>query len=1037
MKRTPASEAELQQQRGEIRRALLRANTADVLVTCLAMALAVAAIVQAFRAEQSTQQAEAELWKSEFSQAQAARLTGQAGARFQSLAAIEAAARIRTSQSLRDEAIAALALSDVLDESKGRQLPSGSAAVFSSDSERYVISDGTGAAVVFRTADDVEVARFNRTNASPGGFRFSPDNQLLAAIYFDRGSRVAELAVWSMTNTAPVLRTMEGIRYGSEQLFDFSPDGKRIAWVGGDAVLRVAEIPSNSPATRFQLRSAPSTVRFHPDGGQLAVALGERIAIVSFPDGRVLNELTNATDVAAMAWRGDGQWLAAACFSGEIRIWETATGLFHDLRGHTADVTYVAFNYGGDLLVSTAYDGTSRFWEPTTGRFLFSTHRGYVRAFSRDDARVAFVRPRQGFGIWSFAHQHVYRTFAQRAQDAGFWSIDVGMGGKIAASINRQGLQLWDLASGTELDFREMNARSVLFVPGKAALLTSGATGPQIWPVIKDPAGVAGLGEPRWVPVPRKLNFEFADITADGKKLVAGVNRSEAWLVDLEAPANPIVFKSIRNISSVAISPDGRWVAAGSWYGDPTRVWDTSTGEVVHEYRGRSAKVKFSPDGRWLVAGTGDEYCFWQTGSWDLKHRIPRDTIGELTGPVAFTSDGHYVAIAPTQRTVRLIEPGSWTEIANFTPPDPRIISWLSFTPAGDRLVAASAGDIMEVWDIKNIRQALSKSGLDWQETVRVARASELAPARLAHIRSSLAKPSLFLCVALGGVALAILFAVFSWRRHRKLIETYEQIEQLVVQRNRQLEAAQREVLHSQKMKALGTLAAGIAHDFNNLLSVIRMSNKLVGRASKQNADIQENVQTIESAVQQGKEVVRSMLGYSREETPEPVEYSVPSLVEDVVALLNQEFLEGITLAIELDRKTLPVIGYPGRLQQILLNLIVNASEAMAGKGRLSIDTSVLSNVKELCVLRPSAAAAYVELSVGDSGPGIPPEIRERIFEPFFTTKQAGATRGTGLGLSLVYSLAQQDGLGISLDTAPGQGSVFRIYIPVTSQLKR
>src|SRR5581483_538363 len=249
--------------------------------------------------------------------------------------------------------------------------------------------------------------------------------------------------------------------------------------------------------------------------------------------------------------------------------------------------------------------------------------------------------------------------------------------------------------------------------------------------------------------------------------------------------------------------------------------------------------------------------------------------------------------------------------------------------------------------------------------------------------------------------------------------------------RNRELDRAKIELLHSQKMQALGTLAAGIAHDFNNLLSVVRMSNKLIGRQAGGDPEIKEHVEEIEQAVLQGKSVVGSMLGYARHEDPVPDPADVDAVVENAVSLLSREFLSGITLTLELERAAAPVSLGKAALEQALLNLLVNASEAMAGQGRLKIAVHATRlPPPRPYVLRPRAAENYVELSVTDSGPGIPSDIRDRLFEPFFTTKRSGSKPGTGLGLSLVYAVAQQGGVGLCVESEQGAGATFILTIP-------
>ena len=135
----------------------------------------------------------------------------------------------------------------------------------------------------------------------------------------------------------------------------------------------------------------------------------------------------------------------------------------------------------------------------------------------------------------------------------------------------------------------------------------------------------------------------------------------------------------------------------------------------------------------------------------------------------------------------------------------------------------------------------------------------------------------------------------------------------------------------------------------------------------------------------------------------------------------------------QLDYHAPPVNGSSGRLEQIFLNLVVNASEAMQGHGTLQILVQPVGALPESLVLRPRDAARHLALKVIDSGPGIEAEILPRIFEPFFTTKNRGATRGTGLGLSMVYTMAEQEGWGISVETQAGRGTTFCILVPVAA----
>jgi signal transduction histidine kinase len=344
----------------------------------------------------------------------------------------------------------------------------------------------------------------------------------------------------------------------------------------------------------------------------------------------------------------------------------------------------------------------------------------------------------------------------------------------------------------------------------------------------------------------------------------------------------------------------------------------------------------------------------------------------------------------------------------------------------GNVLVTASATDKLQLWRLDAAREALAALQLDW----RIPHPNTADPAAVPPGATSPVQTTLL--VSLAGFCLAALFARASLRRHREAITGYLAAETKAALRHRELETAKVELMHSQKMQALGSLAAGIAHDFNNLLSVIRMSNKLIGRETKANAEIQDNVADIEQAVVQGKSVVGSMLGYARTEDVAAGPTDIKSVVEDTLALLSKEFLSGIELILELERSTPKVGIHRGRLEQVLLNLVVNASEAMQGNGKLTITLHRRGAAPEkLYALRPGPAKEFVEMTVADSGPGIAPQNLLRLFEPFFTTKRSGGKPGTGLGLSLVYAIARQDGLGLSVESEPDQGAKFTIVIPV------
>jgi signal transduction histidine kinase len=285
--------------------------------------------------------------------------------------------------------------------------------------------------------------------------------------------------------------------------------------------------------------------------------------------------------------------------------------------------------------------------------------------------------------------------------------------------------------------------------------------------------------------------------------------------------------------------------------------------------------------------------------------------------------------------------------------------------------------------------------------------------------------------IALAGAAVALFFAALAFNRHWRLLRSYAEVEKKVAERTRKLEIAGQELLHSQKMNALGTLAAGIAHDFNNILSIIKGSAQLLEENPDNPQKIHTRVDRIKTAVEQGAGIVNAMLGFSGGAGEQPGPCDLNAVAADTLKLLGDRFLREV----EVKFKPAPdvPVAWASRnfIQQILLNFIFNGAEAMTTGKQLILATQKLERLPGGLVLTPLAAAAHVAVSVRDFGCGIPPENLPRIFEPFFTTKALSTRRGTGLGLSMAYELAKKMEAGIAVESVVGRGSTLTLILPV------
>ena len=236
------------------------------------------------------------------------------------------------------------------------------------------------------------------------------------------------------------------------------------------------------------------------------------------------------------------------------------------------------------------------------------------------------------------------------------------------------------------------------------------------------------------------------------------------------------------------------------------------------------------------------------------------------------------------------------------------------------------------------------------------------------------------------------------------------------------------QLIQAQKMESLGTLAGGIAHDFNNILNIIQGYTSLLSKHAAKHEEIAGPVDVIQETVKRASAVVQQLLTLARktESKFEPVDAN--ALLKSLMTLLRETFAQ--TIEVTLDRSDMlpPVMADPNQMMQALLNLCLNARDAMPDGGKLTLKTSVVAGEK-LKSYDEANAERYVCIEVADTGIGMDENVRQRIFEPFFTTKESG--HGTGLGLAVVYGIAHRYEGFIQVESHPNDGATFRLYLPV------
>jgi len=244
-------------------------------------------------------------------------------------------------------------------------------------------------------------------------------------------------------------------------------------------------------------------------------------------------------------------------------------------------------------------------------------------------------------------------------------------------------------------------------------------------------------------------------------------------------------------------------------------------------------------------------------------------------------------------------------------------------------------------------------------------------------------------------------------------------------------QALQAQLFQSPKMEALGTLVGGIAHDFNNMLQIMMGYSQVLLDDKKKGEPGYKELQTIIETGKGGAELVKKLLAFGQQGQVFPVPLDLNHQISQLTTLISHTLPQVVQVDLDLADGPTTIRADHGQIDQLVMNLVINGSEAMPNGGRLKIATTKLSLDDEYCRTHYGAKpGSYVMLSVTDTGSGMDQEILDRIFDPFFSTKERGSIRGTGLGLSVVKGIVQQQGGHVTCESEPGKGTEFKVYFP-------
>lgn len=259
--------------------------------------------------------------------------------------------------------------------------------------------------------------------------------------------------------------------------------------------------------------------------------------------------------------------------------------------------------------------------------------------------------------------------------------------------------------------------------------------------------------------------------------------------------------------------------------------------------------------------------------------------------------------------------------------------------------------------------------------------------------------------------------------RTRELAETNAELKHQIVERERAEEALRL----NQRLEAVGQLTSGVAHDFNNLLTVIAGNIEFLERAVSDDRS-KRRLAMMRGAAERGARLTAQLLAFSRRQRLEPTPVGLNDTVASMRDLLQSSIGGAVRIETILQNDLWPALVDATQIELVILNLAINARDAMAVGGRLTIETANVSVTGAPTRPEQPQPGEYAMISVSDTGTGMPPDVLERVFEPFFTTKEVG--KGSGLGLAQVYGFVKQSGGGIRIDTVPGEGTSIKVYLP-------
>ncbi|MCW5551282.1 MAG: protein kinase [Verrucomicrobiae bacterium] len=643
------------------------------------------------------------------------RYSGRIGQRVESLAALSAAARIRQDESLRDEAIAALALPDVRRAQGAAPWVTGSP-VYAPDDlyQRYGRLDPNGDIVICTTADTREIQRIATNPKSQ--FRhlsLSPDGNFVAKLE-DGG----HLRVWAVADGRPVL---EHEPIGCTGVA-FSHDSRWLAVGQGDTICRI-DLQTGLEINRWNTAAPVQQLAIDSQDQRIAVApvRGKTVLIHRAANGQHLAQLpVEAAIPQVLAWHRDGIHLAVGGSDSRIEIWDIRQPRrIASLEGHVQRVTDLTFHPQSDLLASYGWDGVLRLWEPWSGRQLLQTPaQTYIR-FSSDGRWLGSEwAGANRFQLLEIAPSSVYSSLPHltKLHFTSLYDGDISPDGRWLVCGTDNGVQLRSLPGGQLVATLSSGlSPGTRFRPDGQAIFTCGDRGLNQWPFERVGPDQFRLGPPTRIQVPLSGTMRMS-LSSDGQSLaVVGEETGRAVILNPTSGQPPHASFDHPAASFLALSKDARLLATSGWHSRVVRLFETQGGQLLGEWPVPPySRVFLSPDDRMLVISQGFEISFWDAETAELIRRVPRQGSG-YGDSVAFSSDGTLIALPTAPGIVEIQLTDTGRTVARLEDPFGDRSGWMTFT-ADNRELIVFAGYVpaIHVWHLDELRRQLSEFSGDW-----------------------------------------------------------------------------------------------------------------------------------------------------------------------------------------------------------------------------------------------------------------------------------------------------------------------------------